>query len=35
MSKALSRLSDVQTILLSFTLNGKVHELDVEPMSCC
>lgn len=31
MSKAMPRRSDVQTIALSFILNGKLQELDVEP----
>jgi carbon-monoxide dehydrogenase small subunit len=31
MSKAMSRRSDVQTIPISFTLNGKLQELEVEP----
>jgi carbon-monoxide dehydrogenase small subunit len=31
MSKAISRRPDVQTIPLSFTLNGRLQELDVEP----
>ena len=31
MSKAMNRRSDVQTIPLSFTLNGKLQELEVEP----
>jgi aerobic carbon-monoxide dehydrogenase small subunit len=31
MSKAMLRRSDVQTIPVSFTLNGKMQELDVEP----
>jgi carbon-monoxide dehydrogenase small subunit len=31
MSKAMMRRSDVQTIPVSFTLNGKMQELDVEP----
>jgi carbon-monoxide dehydrogenase small subunit len=31
MSKAMLRRSDVQTIPLSFTLNGRLQELEVEP----
>jgi len=31
MSKAMTRRSDVQTIPISFTLNGKLQELEVEP----
>src|ERR687895_2320804 len=31
MSKALFRRSDAQTLAVSFTLNGKLQELDVEP----
>jgi aerobic-type carbon monoxide dehydrogenase small subunit (CoxS/CutS family) len=31
MSKAMSRHSDAQTIAISFTLNGRLQELEVEP----
>ena len=31
MSKAMHRRSDVQTIPISFTVNGSLHEIDVEP----
>ena len=31
MSKAMARRSDAQTIPLSFTLNGRLQELEVEP----
>jgi aerobic-type carbon monoxide dehydrogenase small subunit (CoxS/CutS family) len=31
MSKAMSRRLDAQTIPISFTLNGRLHELEVEP----
>jgi carbon-monoxide dehydrogenase small subunit len=31
MSKAMRRRSDVQTIPISFTLNGRLQDLDVEP----
>jgi carbon-monoxide dehydrogenase small subunit len=31
MSKAMSRHSDSQSIAISFTLNGRLQELDVEP----
>jgi carbon-monoxide dehydrogenase small subunit len=31
MSKGMLRRSDVQTVPISFTLNGKLQELDVEP----
>src|SRR6266436_7649625 len=31
MSKAMSRRADTQTIPVSFTLNGRLQELEVEP----
>ena len=31
MSKASSKRSEVQTLPVSFTLNGRLHEIDVEP----
>jgi len=35
MSKAMARRSDAQTIPLSFTLNGRLQELEVEPHELC
>ena len=31
MSKAMSRRADAQTLPVSFTLNGRLHEIEVEP----